>query len=200
MATLAEASATGNGAGTQAALIGVRSHVRPSGNNYVLGRSAGMYVHPLDPPGAGTSIERYDGIWIDDRQSTVPGSALRIESQSSGAGDEGNLLFEGGGWGDGHVQLGNAHLWSSTSGLLRASTSVPTSDGSGKPVFVPPVAGPTLGSAFWADASNAARNSGTEVCAEVGLACRTTFDIGATAEVACGDEGRTTGLFLALCY
>ena len=63
--------------------------------------------------------------------SNLLGRALRNAISKKGGTMEGNLTFEGGGWDEAHLVLGNNHLWVDSTGDLRINVGAPASDTDG---------------------------------------------------------------------
>jgi hypothetical protein len=183
-------------------LFGHRSKPRYTGANLTVNEYAGFYADVPSDIGSIT-VERHYGLRIDDQlgKGTVEDAAIVVSPQSGADAAKGNVWLQGGGWQDGHLQLGAAHLWyDSGSQSVRVSAGAPTAAGDGSPLHAPPGSNVNWGGMYWGDENSSAHDSGNEVCALAGLSCLETYDMGASNADSCSTTNHGTDRFLVLCY
>lgn len=197
----------GDGNGVDTSVAGIETALDLAGQEYDVTNVQGLLIQAPTWTGASSTIDNYKGIEIanqncgsetfDDASNAC--QAITIQAQSTNStSDHGNLFFANADWDSGHLQMFDVHCWrNASSGLMRCSLGKPTADSSGAPIYAPPHSQSAFGGAFWGDSSNAALDTGSEVCGYAGLPnCKTTF-YGSTTNT-CATVW--SGSFLALCY
>jgi hypothetical protein len=201
---------TGSGASVGNSL-GFTWVFNPSGTGITLsGMAAGLYVpKPAAPGGSGgtqTTIGNLAPIWIEDlgldRAGYLNGSAIRIDSQSTSNGNEGNIWLRGGGYKTGHIWFGtgSTHLFEETGGRLRlVGGRAPVSAADGNAV-VTGTASDSHGVILWgvSTAIDPLFDAGTKVCAGSGMTCVDAMEIGSTTSVGCA-ASHVTPKWMAFC-
>jgi hypothetical protein len=113
--------------------------------------------------------------------------------------NRGNLSLKGGGWADGHLRMGQGHIWMDAGGL-RFKSGSPTGASDGSPLHSPPGTDSSWGGVYWGDASSPDHNTGDKVCALAQLACKETYGLGSSTPDSCTVASHPTTVFLALCH
>lgn len=188
-------------------LSGLSWKLTPNGTNLSVGSAAGLRLETPDSLAGGASevfIGELDGLRIDDlRGYGVANHALRVASQSGDDGGSGNIHMEGGGATDGHLSLGDGHLWfDPATGLFRSKDgsggAAPTSDADGSPLHAPTGMSVDWGEALWGSGDGAV-NTGTKVCDQAGLSCVGAFGLTDGRERNCGYSNWSGTFFVAFC-
>ncbi|MDH3627226.1 MAG: hypothetical protein OES25_06165 [Acidobacteriota bacterium] len=199
-----EISQTGTGSAV-GELYGFRYKLVPTGQFTSVDASVGVLI---DSPTAlaGSSPVTFDGhvgLLIGDQQGLgqSDGAALRIDDQNDNPSpDRGNLELAGGNWNNGHLLLGNMHLWAdSAAQQVRVNGSSPTSAADGQPIHAPRGTTPNWGGVFWSDGTDSALNTGDEVCAAAGMTCKEVYTMGSAVSDTCSTNQNNT-VFMAFCY
>ncbi len=177
----------------------------PTGNGVTSSGHTGIYVATPGAPGTGTTIVQQDGLVIADQQlgrSGGTGAAIRISSQTTSDGTEGNLTLEGGNWNTGHVQLAQAHLWRDASGgrLRYRNDAAPAAENDGTAV-VTGTSSISHGVVLWGVTTLVDPNfdTGNKVCSSSGLTCVETSDLGNFATIPCGQPHTASAKWIAFC-
>jgi hypothetical protein len=202
---------TGSGASVDHSL-GFTWAFNPVGTGITMtGTAAGLYVpKPGTPGGSGgsqTTIGNIAPIWIEDlgldRAGFQSGSAIRIDSQTTTNGNQGNILLRGGGYKTGHIWFGtgSTHLFEETGGRLRlvgGRAPISATDGN---AIVTGTASNSHGVVLWgvSTAIDPLFDTGTKVCVDAGMTCVDTAEIGATISVACATPHNTQPRWMAFC-
>lgn len=197
---------TGGGAPTVSEVIGLRYRFAPTGQNVAIIESDGLRIEsPADFSSSNpVTVESHFGLRIMDQAGlgSVSGDALSIDPQSTNPDPgRGNLTLAGGGWNDGHLRLGDGHVWmDSTAGVPRFSVGAPAAESDGTPLHSPPGTDSRWGGIHWGDSTSPDHNTGSKVCALAGLTCRETYEMGSATALNCETASHATDRFLALCH
>jgi hypothetical protein len=177
----------------------------PTGTTAVVQQSIGLL---LSSPGTldGTDpvdVQRHYGLLIEDQRAlaTAEGAAIRVDPQSGGSATQGNIHLAGGSWDDGHIQLGNSHLWmDETNSVIRYKAGTPGSETDGTPLHQPPGSNTDWGTTYWGNGNSANHDTGDEVCALANQLCMETYNMGSADVISCSDSAsHTESRFLVLC-
>ena len=184
---------------------GVFVQFNPTGSGITASSYTGILVNTPAPSGGGTTVRTQDGIVVADQQlsrSTGDGSAIRVSSQTTRNGLQGNLRFDGGDWNTGHVQLLQGHVWrdAAAGGLRYKDTAAPSSHSDGNAIVMG-TASASHGVVLWGVSTAIDPNfdTGREVCAASGLTCVSTSEFDRTNAIACNQTHATAPKWLAFC-
>lgn len=147
----------------------------------------------------GASLNNFYGLRIPDMAGvgSITNYAIHIASQTGSAAGKGNIHHAGGNWNNGHLVLGDDHIWTdATNDRLRYKPdSNPTSETDGRTV-VTSAASTTSGPAAWA----ANGVSCATACTNIGVAnCSDSIPLDGT-NTALGNCTGTTGHRVCECY
>jgi len=197
---------TGAGSPIAGSIYGFRYRFEPDGSHVGIDESYGLLIEQpkalalVDP----ISIDEHFGVRIGDQRGlgADDGAALQIDSQLLDPDpNRGNLTLEGGGWNSGHLRLGDGHVWlDPSSSTLRFNDGAPGAAGDGAPVHSPPGTDVNWGVIYWGNSNSVDHDTGDEVCALAGLACKETYDMGATTPQSCALSDHSTAGFQAFCH
>lgn len=166
-------------------------------------------------PSSGAVDANY-AINIDDQKmigNSSNAQVIRIRSQTddlaqhSKDGDHGNVAFEGGNFNNGHLQFGDDagsaadHLWrdSAGEGWYSSTDGGPANATDGDMFVLSPNGKATVGTMMWSDGVAAAEDTGTEVCALVGMTCIDTRLLSAMGSTVSCATDHASAYFTALC-
>lgn len=175
----------------------------PGTNTTVTDARNAWIKSPNDNVGAGTTVNAYHGIDIEDLDGLgAQNYAIRIRAQSAEDGDEGNVKFDSGEFDGGHLQLHDSHLYvdQATDSVWLKEGSAPGSDTDGIRLNLG-TGSSSHGVALWgASSSPFPFNTGNGVCGDAGLSCATIYDAGGGGPDDCGEDEHGFAKFIALCH
>jgi hypothetical protein len=186
--------------------VGLLVSFNPSGSGISDGNHTGILIDTPSPTGPGTTIATQNGLWVADQQLALSGgdgSAILVSAQTTTNGSEGNVRLEGGGSMNGHVQLGQDHLWRDAGGavLRYKSGAAPGYESDGKAV-VTGTSSDSHGLVFWGVSTETDPDfdTGAEVCAAsgVGLTCVETAELKSYEPMPC-DQPHNAPRWIAFC-